>query len=218
MEMNKNGICLNIGCWIDVAEGWENIDASPYVKISKIPLIGSRVLSAIGAPTFPKSIKHGDLLKGLNLQPESCELIFASHVLEHLSLADFDVALKNIYLYLQPGGILRIIVPDLEKYVKTYLTQRSDNSLSSKAAHKFMHNSFLGNTGSRITIKERLKELFSNSRHQWMWDEPSLTEALTKHGFKNIRRCEYGDWSNPKFGTVERKDRHGDAICIEAIK
>ncbi|MBD1907710.1 hypothetical protein NDI37_15700 [Funiculus sociatus GB2-A5] len=75
----------------------------------------------------------------------------------------------------------------------------------------------LGNTGSRITIKERLKELFSNSRHQWMWDEPSLTEASIKHGFKNIRRCEYGDWSNP-IGTVGRKDRHGDAICIEVTK
>ncbi|MBD1933183.1 MULTISPECIES: hypothetical protein [Cyanophyceae] len=75
----------------------------------------------------------------------------------------------------------------------------------------------LGNTGSRITIKERLKELFSNSRHQWMWDEPSLTEASIKHGFKNIRRCEYGNWSNP-IGTVESKDRHGDAICIEVTK
>ncbi|MBD1926679.1 hypothetical protein H6F74_10540 [Trichocoleus sp. FACHB-90] len=75
----------------------------------------------------------------------------------------------------------------------------------------------LGNTGSRITIKERLKELFSNSIHQWMWDEPSHTEALTKHGFKNIRRYEYGDGSN-SIGTVGRKDRHEDAICIEAIK
>ena len=216
--MNKDDICLNIGCWLDVAEGWENIDSSPYVKISKIPGIGNLVLSAIGAPKFPAQIKYGDLLKGLDLRQGSCKLIFASHVLEHLSLPDFKVALNNFYSYLQPGGILRIIVPDLEQYINNYIEQRSDPVLSKNASNWFMEKTYLGYTGSRSTLYQRLREIFANSRHQWMWDEPSLSHALVEHNFKNIRRCNFGDWSDPRFESVENKKRHWNAICIEATK
>jgi len=216
--MQDNDLCLNIGCWLDVAEGWENIDASPYVRLSKIPLIGNSLLSVMGAPQFPPGIKYGDLIKGLKLPPNSCQLIFASHVLEHFTLPDFHTALKNLYWYLQPGGTLRVIVPDLEKYVKSYLAQRSDLASAAQAAHNFMKISFLGETASRSTMFLRLKEVFSNSRHQWMWDEPSLSKALEERGFKDIRRCNYGDWADDRFGAVENYKRHWDAVCLEATK
>ena len=216
--MNTGGICLNIGCWVDAPKEWENVDASPYVKISKIPIFGPLIISAVSAPKLPSSVKYGDLLKGLNIKPESCELVFASHVLEHLSLSDFHIALNNIYSYLQPGGIFRAIVPDLEQYIGKYKEHRSEHALATKAAHKFMQDSGIGQTESRKDIQQRLREVFSNSRHQWMWDEPSLSDALIQHGFKNIQRCNYGDWSDPRFGLVENKGRHWDAICLEATK
>ncbi len=216
--MDRDGICLNIGCWLDVAPGWKNLDASVYVRLSKIPFLGNHILSAIRAPQFPSAIEYGDLVKGLNLAENSCKLIFASHILEHLSLPDFEIAINNIYFYLQLGGTLRLIVPDLEAYVHKYLTERGDASLSPRAAHNFMRTSFLGETASRRTLWQRFLEVFSNSRHQWMWDEPSLTAALQKQGFKNVKRCKYGDWADEQFAAVENKKRHWDAICLEATK
>lgn len=216
--MNNQNICLNVGCWTDIAEGWLNIDASFYVKLSKIPVVGSTILSALKAPQFPSSVCYGDMVKGLNLQPESCQLIFASHVLEHLSLEDFDRALNNLYVYLKSGGTLRIIVPNLEAYAKNYLKTLSVPEKSSQAADKFMNISFLGYKSSRRTIYHRLQEVLSNSRHQWMWDEPSLKTALEKHGFKDIKRCKYQDWSDQRFELVEKKKRHYLSICLEANK
>jgi hypothetical protein len=51
-----------------------------------------------------------------------------------------------------------------------------------------------------------------------MWDEPSLKDAFAQHGFKNIRRCYYGDWSDARFGTVEKENNYMNAIGIEGTK
>jgi len=215
-ERKKEEILLHIGCGLEFVEGWENIDASPSLKISKIPLIGRPLVSMMGGANWSK--KAGDLLKGLSIAPGSCTLMYASHVFEHLSIADFYVALEKVYLYLKPGGILRIIVPDLEKYIEAYIKNRSDKELATKAATDFMHHSWIGHQGSRRSFDRRLRDAFSNHRHQWMWDEPSLKNALAKQGFINIRRCNYREWSDPRFAAVEKEIRHADSVCIEGIK
>ena len=43
--------------------------------------------------------------------------------MEHLSLEDFRIALKNTYKILKPNGIFRCIVPDLEYAAKKYIEQ-----------------------------------------------------------------------------------------------
>ena len=126
--------------------------------------------------------------------------------------------MKNIYFYLQPGGILRIIVPDLEAYIKVYIEKRQEESTLAKAAPDFMVGSGLGYAKTRSTFTDRFSEIFANSRHQWMWDEPSLSEALIKHGFKNIRRCQYGEWEDSRFKAIENKKRHWKSLCLEATK
>lgn len=216
--MSKDSFCLHIGCGLIAPQEWLNIDASPSLIISQLPLIGRSLLSLIAGPKWPKSVKYGDIVKGLSIKPESCELIFAAHVLEHLSFPDFQTAMKNIYSYLKPGGIFRAIVPELDQYISIYMTQRSDSHLSPNAAHEFMKESSLGCQSSRRNLSQRLREAFSNSRHQWMWDEPSLTEAFAQHGFKAIRRCHYHDWSDARFGCVEKENNYLNAIGIEGTK
>lgn len=119
-KQNPNDICLNIGCGDICPDDWHNIDASLSLRISKIPLIGRSVLSLTGAPNWSHSVKYGDIVKGLPNKHDFCQLIFACHVLEHLSIHDFQHAMKNIYSCLKPGGIFRIIVPDLEQYISIY--------------------------------------------------------------------------------------------------
>lgn len=216
--MNSNDICLNIGSSVKVAEEWENIDASPSLRLSKFPIVGRSIVSLIKVPDWPKPIKYGDILKGLKVKENSCQLVYASHVLEHLALSDFHVAVENIYSYLKPGGIFRIIVPDLEAYISEYVKNRLDVDVSHDAAHRFMSETWTGNSGSRKNFYKRFCEAFSNARHQWMWDELSLSSTLEKHGFKNVKRCSYGNWSDTKFKFVEQEYSHEKAICLEAMK
>jgi hypothetical protein len=43
-----------------------------------------------------------------------------------------------------------------------------------------------------------------------MWDEKSMTAALHDAGFVDIRRCQFGDASDPDFALVEEHDRFVD--------
>lgn len=209
---------LHIGCGINVNERWENIDASPSLKISKLPIFGRYISSLFHVPNWPKTVVYGDIVKGLKNRNNSYDLIFAAHILEHLSLSDFHVALGNIHLYLKPNGIFRFIVPDLKQYVDIYIKHFSDSTLSAKAAHDFLECSLLGYTGSRKSLYYRFREALGNSRHQWMWDQPSLFDTIAQYGFRHIRQCHYGDWSDPQFGFVEKEENYLYAIGIEAIK
>jgi|APTNR8051073442_1049403.scaffolds.fasta_scaffold00409_16 SAM-dependent methyltransferase len=215
---NGQGTCLNIGCADSVADGWINLDSSPTLRIAAIPVAGKLLVRALDRPTRFDSAVYGDIVRGLKLPPGSCDLVFASHVLEHLSMPDFETALENIHTYLRPGGILRVLVPDLRDYIESYRRDAGDDATASEAAPTFMTMSGLGCEGTRRSIGARLREALSNSRHQTMWDEPSLSAALARHGFTNIRSCRYGGWGDERFAAVELEIRHDRSICVEATK
>ena len=49
-----------------------------------------------------------------------------------------------------------------------------------------MKNTHLGLYETRESTISRIKHAFSNTRHQWMWDEESLKNKLLEFNFKNI--------------------------------
>jgi len=159
-----------------------------------------------------------DCTNAIDLDYKNHVLVLAAEVLEYLSYSDFHTALNNTCKYLKPGGISRFIVPDIKKYVDNYLVQYSDINIASKASVNFRKNKCTGCSNSRISLCHRLREAFANSRHQWMWDEPSLMNAVNKLNFKNVRKYSYGDWSDNRFSLVEDMGRYTDAIGIEALK
>ena len=160
----------------------------------------------------------GDVVGGLPIRKGSCKFIFCSHVLEHLSLKDFHVAVNNIYEYLKRGGILRIIVPDLEVSAKEYLSSLSCQEKAASGADNFMRKTHLGCEKSRRGILLRIREAMANSRHQWLWDRHSLSRALKEHGFSHVKICTYGEWSDSRCSEIEDQGRHIDSICLEARK
>ena len=111
----------------------------------------------------------------------------------------------------------------MEYYVAIYLKNRSDKTLSAQAAYEFMRASYLGYSSHRNNLVKRFVGAFSNSRHLWMWDEPSLSDAFIKSGFKQVRRCHYGDWADSRFASVEKESNYltnneFHAIGIEGYK
>ncbi len=215
--MNQDGLCLHIGCGLIVGNSWKNIDISPSLKISKIPLLGEPIVRLIGGPKWSRAVECQDIVKGLNIKPNSCDLIYAAHVLEHLSLCDFHQAMQNIISYLKPDGVFRTIVPDLEQYINAYLQTQKNNQLVSQAAPNFIENIGMGEQQHRNSMTQRLKTAFANNRHQWMWDEGSLAEAFQEHGFKSIRRCHYGDFLDSRFAEIEQPKSFVNAVGIEGI-
>lgn len=206
---------LQYGCGLSNPDQWENFDASPTLIIQRIPIVGS-ILKPILNVVFPKNIKYGDIVKGLNVSKNTYDGIYCSHVLEHLSYNDLLKSLKNTYDYLKPGGIFRMVLPDLEFLCREYIEEV--NKKNPKSSLKFMNDTLLGVKERKRGLKQFLVDILGNSKHLWMWDYYSLSEELIKIGFSDIRRCEFNDSKDEMFLKVEEKDRFENCLSIEGVK
>ncbi len=118
-------VYVNYGCGFSPGEGWLNFDSSPTLRFERIPLLGR--LYTKNERRFPATVIYGDIVKGPLCRPDEADGVFASHVLEHLSYADFSLALKHSRIMLKPSGIFRLIVPDLEFRARRYVDEISRN-------------------------------------------------------------------------------------------
>lgn len=204
---------VQYGCGFTAPSGWVNYDASPTLRFERVPLLGK--LYTRNKQRFPKSVKYGDVVKGLPERPDSCDGVYCSHILEHLAYEDFQLALKNTYKILKQGGTFRGVVPDLRSAVLNYIAEydRVDTP-----ANELMQNTMLGIKNRAKTISSNIKTMYGNSKHLWMWDYKSLEFELKKAGFVNIRECKFGDSADPLFKFVEEEGRFFQAAAFDCQK
>jgi predicted SAM-dependent methyltransferase len=96
---------LNVGCGAKFHESWTNVDmhsSSPYVQSC-------------------------NLLKGFPYADNRFDVVYHSQVLEHFSKDDAIGFLTECMRVLKPGGVLRVVVPDLESIAKEYLRHLNEN-------------------------------------------------------------------------------------------
>lgn len=199
--MNKY---IQYGCGWSAPEGWTNFDSSPTLRFERIPLIGQ--LYTKNETRFPDNVKYGDVVRGLPIENGEASGIYASHILEHLSRADFETALSNVFNMLKSGGVLRLIVPDLEGRARHYIESLGENKKQS-ANDEFMQSTYLGKQVRPRSILAFIREYLGANSHLWMWDQHSIKQALQAHGFTNIRRCDFNDCHDEMFTKVEEETR-----------
>lgn len=103
---------VNLGCGSRFDPSWVNIDI---------------------ASTGVGVIAH-DVSRGIPLPDGSAELVYHSHVLEHIPRENAPQFLRECFRILQPGGILRVAVPDLERIARTYLEKLEQASKGDRSA------------------------------------------------------------------------------------
>jgi hypothetical protein len=203
---------VQYGCAFSAPAEWLNFDASLTLKWERTPLLGRMYTK--NPQRFPPNVRSGDIVKGLPLEDGSCKGIYASHVLEHLALEDFHKAIENSKRVLAPGGIFRLIVPDLAWAAREYVKRLETGD--PKANDFFLSRTFLGEEKRPHGPSQFIYRLLNTSRHLWMWDAPSLSKALCEHGFREIRPCSFGDCEDPMFDLVENPARFENAVAMEA--
>ena len=207
----KQSKYVQYGCGWCAPSGWRNFDASLTLRFERLPLIGK--LYTKNETRFPANAEFGDILKGLPVTPESCKGVYCSHVLEHLSLADFRMSLHNTLQILQSGGIFRLVLPDLEYSVRQYVENPEPD-----AAVTFLKGTGLCHEKRARNIKDIIVSWFGNSQHLWMWDYKAIELELINAGFVEVRRAYFGDSSDIKFNVVEEKDRWDNCLGVECKK
>ncbi|WP_428938781.1 class I SAM-dependent methyltransferase [Fontivita pretiosa] len=212
-QAGTDGLYVQYGCGLSSPEGWLNFDASPTLRTQRVPVLRTLVGGKLG-PIFPPSARYGDIRKGLPVADQSCAGVYCSHVLEHLALSDFRVALRNTLRILKPGGIFRLVMPDLHVLASEYLARYGDPD----ASMKFMKDSCFGQENRPRGFIGYLREWIGNAQHRWLWDFPSLERELRQAGFADIRRAQFGDSSDPHFAAVEDRNRWDRGLGAECVR
>ena len=102
MNAFNTGLYVHYGAGRIAPKEWINFDASPTLRVQKIPLIGKWLAKKGQGFNFPEALFFGDIVKGLPLPNESCKAIYCAHVIEHLSREDALKALGNTWKLPKP--------------------------------------------------------------------------------------------------------------------
>jgi predicted SAM-dependent methyltransferase len=103
---------LNLGCGRRFHPAWTNVD---FVS------------------TGEGVIAH-DLTQGLPFPDDSFNVVYHSHLLEHFPKTTAESFLRECCRILRSGGVLRVVVPDLEQIARTYLIAFEQASYSKEWA------------------------------------------------------------------------------------
>jgi len=209
---------VNVGCGQTAIEGWVNFDNSLTVRLAQFPLL-SQVLAGLGFFTkeqthfleiiVDKGIKWANAASNLPLQNNSANVVYTSHMLEHLTRSDARLFLAEAKRVLTSGGIIRIAVPDVRYHVDRYLRNGD--------ADQFIDEMLLTSSRPKGFIS-KLKFLITGDRHhQWMYDGNSLRKLLTHAGFNEPVEMEGGETLIPNPGPLNLKERLPESVFVEAV-
>jgi len=146
---------LHLGCGRIALDGWVNVD-----------LFGSRADLV------------WDLRRPIPFPDGSASAVFHEHLLEHLPVPVAVGFLRECRRVLAPGGILRVVVPDFEKYMRSYV----DGSAFIDSIRPDRPTSLLA-----------IEEIVYGYGHKSMWDGATLLMVLGEVGFEGARVRAYGD-------------------------
>ncbi|GAB5496838.1 MAG: hypothetical protein Phyf2KO_19180 [Phycisphaerales bacterium] len=206
----NNLVCVQYGCGLTAPAGWLSYDTSPTLRMQRIPLVGKFTPGV----RFPKEVRLGDVRKRLPVADSSVDRAYCSHVLEHLALDDCRAALRETFRFLKPGGVFRLVLPDLEAQTRAYLEKVGDP----EAPHDFMRGALLGAESRPSGLRGLAISWLGNARHLWMWDYPALSKELENAGFAEVRRAQFGDSGEQVYETIEEQSRWDGHLGIHCVK
>jgi predicted SAM-dependent methyltransferase len=155
-----------------------------------------------------------DVTRGIPLASGSMRGIFTEHCLEHFSLPVAANILRECRRVLVPGGLLRIVVPDGELYLKTYNRQmEGDISIEfpfqQQESFDGIHSPIL--SVNRIFYQDR----DSDHGHHFIYDFRFLTELLHYCGFTSVTRRSFGIGKDPAL-LIDAESRAVESLYVEA--
>lgn len=145
------------------------------------------------------------------------DVVYASHVLEHLDNRTRNNFLKEAHRVLKPTGVIRIVVPDLYYHAKKYV---ENIATTESAAETFLHTIHL-RLPEESSLLKRVYYLWMGypHLHKNMYDKYTLEHLVRDFKFAPVGYFSYGHSSNiMNIKDVEYRSEEDGSIYFEATK
>jgi predicted SAM-dependent methyltransferase len=179
---NNKSVCLHLGCGPRVVRltNWLNIDL--YA---------------------PEATINWDLTKKMTFAPNnSVDFIYHEHFLEHLTRKEGAVLLAECHRILRPSGVMRVVMPDLDRAVVEYM------NWTPKKAQPELYK----------TKGEFLNMCMRGWHHRYLYNNEDLERSLRDAGFKTCAKVQYKKSNHEALHNIESRPPDQDALLWEATK
>lgn len=183
-RIHRNGdgiIRLHLGCGTINAPGFINVDLRPNPNVHLV---------------------H-DVSRLKMFSDNSVDMVYASHILEHLPRTIAKRAIEEWYRILKLNGVLRLAVPDFGVIVRMYIDNVSLDIISGP---------LLG------------AQHYEENYHKSVFNELSLKKMMAEVGFKKIKHWDPTrvSWHDFKDGSNKVYEVHGKqyhiSLNLEGVK
>ena len=161
----EKNLKVNIGSGGAGREGWINLDIRRHHKDQTIPC---------------------DIRYGLPFEDNQVRMLMAEHVVEHLDFReDVPRLLNEMNRVLEPGGHLRIVVPDGERWLRAYVSRDSDEWLALGMPEL---------PDDMPTPMAMINHIFhQGGEHLFAYDFETISYVLKKAGFNRVSKKAFGE-------------------------
>jgi predicted SAM-dependent methyltransferase len=174
---------LNWGCGSSPKPGWINSDRRPCPGVDVV----------------------ADILSGLPLDDDGIDYVVSVHALQEIPYPGLVPALRQLRRVLRPGGVLRLVLPDLDKGIRAYLAKSPDHFHISDEEAKSLGGKFI-------------VHMLWHGYSRVLFTHDFVEELLLKAGFARVAHCQYHETTSPHAGIVELDNRAGESLFVEAVK
>ena len=174
---------LHWGCGDSAREGWINSDVKRGRGID---------LSA-------------DIRDGLPLADDSIDYAVSVHALQEIPIDQLVPVLSELRRVLAPGGVLRLVLPDLIKGVRAF--ERGDRD------YFLVPDEDARSLGAKLVV-----QLLWYGYSRTLFTPEFIEELLLKAGFAQVAHCSYLETASPYPEITSLDNRQRESLFVEATK
>jgi predicted SAM-dependent methyltransferase len=166
-------------------EGWFNTDFEPWQE----------------------GVFHLDMREPLPFPDDVLDVAASEHVFEHFSYDEGRKIVSELFRCLKPGGLIRMSLPDLDRYIALWNETLSEDQLAYMRA-------FVGieHAGDPVTPCMTLNLAMRSFGHKFIYDRATLHNLLTKAGFVDVRFAIPADRSHLRLREFEVRAAEGNPV------
>jgi predicted SAM-dependent methyltransferase len=194
--VSQKGIRVNTGCGKIPIQGWINLD----------------VVSHPG-------VYFWDCRSGLPFSDGAVRAIYSEHFFEHLDLeTEARPFLRECLRCLQPGGVLRIVVPNAGAYLRAYSGpwELLADMRPLDCTPNGWRDRWLGQVYQ--TKMQFMNAIFRQGyEHKYAYDDETLVFVMREAGFADPVVQQFGISIDPKMAP-DSNERRTESLCVEGVK